>query len=176
MAVSDVSAKHGHLIESALQPLHDVHGVDTARAHGPDDPDARGVLKPGNTRQVRTRVGTPVTQERQDFRFERIIHFFFLSLANKVHGPSRLPLPPPLRLRTRARAPTTCGLKPNGRSHEPEARIPTNSLHPRESPQGSAYHGSASCRWSSGDRTPRKSRIPCRRPKCSRRGIPCRAP
>src|SRR5208337_429324 len=74
VAISRVAAAHEDAIRPLREGLDDQIGVDHARAHHPDDPDARGILDSGDTRQVSARIRAPVAAQRDNQRLEGLAH------------------------------------------------------------------------------------------------------
>jgi len=51
-----------------LKGLDDIKRIDSSRAGNSDDPDIGRILNPADTRQIGSRVGTPVADDGGDFR------------------------------------------------------------------------------------------------------------
>ncbi len=64
MTVPRMTSQNHHRIISSEEGLRDEDRIDSSRTHHPDDSCIGGILKTGDTRQVCTRIGTPVTEER----------------------------------------------------------------------------------------------------------------
>lgn len=88
MAVSEVSAEDEHSIEAASKAFDHMERIDPARAHRSKNPDGRGILEAGNPCQIRSGVGTPVTEESKYLGLEGFFHCFISSL--KVAAPPAL--------------------------------------------------------------------------------------
>jgi hypothetical protein len=77
MAVTEMSPRHQDAVASLPESLDDKIGIDPAGAHDAHGPQVGWILQPGNTGQVSAGIGTPVAQERYDFRLE-ITHIVIL--------------------------------------------------------------------------------------------------
>jgi hypothetical protein len=70
MAVADVSAGHQHPIATFLKSADDKQRVHSSGAHDPHGPQVGRILQPGDASQIRTRIGTPVTQKGDNLRLK----------------------------------------------------------------------------------------------------------
>lgn len=74
MTFTRVSPTYKHGIDTTGEGLQNEDWIDSSRAHDPDNPHVRGVLKPGNASQIGPGIGTPVAQEGNYFRLKLIWH------------------------------------------------------------------------------------------------------
>src|ERR1035441_6640630 len=75
VTVSGMAAAHEDAIRPLSERLNDQVGMHHARAHDAYDANTRRVLAAGHARQVRACIGAPVATQRDNQRFEGIVHY-----------------------------------------------------------------------------------------------------
>jgi hypothetical protein len=72
-----MSAGHQHAVGAILKGLHDIKGVDPARAGNPDNPDIGRILNPADPRQVRPGISAPIADDGNNLRFPAFFSLIF---------------------------------------------------------------------------------------------------
>jgi hypothetical protein len=67
MTFADVSTRDKDAVRALLKCFQNVGRNEHARAHQPDQPDARRILHSAYTREIGSCIGTPIARERYDF-------------------------------------------------------------------------------------------------------------
>ena len=82
MAVPDVSSAHQHPVRPALKGTENEMGGYRCRAHDPNGMNVGGILHSAYSGKVSRSIGTPITEECDNFRFKSIL--FHLSLLFRI--------------------------------------------------------------------------------------------
>jgi hypothetical protein len=74
MTFAQVSATHQHPVSTLGKSVDDQIRVYHTGTHHPDNPAVRGILDPGNSGQISTGIGAPITEEGDNKGFVFITH------------------------------------------------------------------------------------------------------
>jgi len=80
MAIAEMSPGDQNAVRPLFVGFQDKYRIHAPGTHHPYRTDIGGVLKPGNSCQVGTRIGTPVAEKCNDFRF-KLSHNIILILG-----------------------------------------------------------------------------------------------
>lgn len=72
MAFAQMSATGKDAVRAVDKAFDDEDRIDSSRAHHPNDPDMRRILKAGHAGGIGGSIAAPVAKETQDFRFESV--------------------------------------------------------------------------------------------------------
>jgi hypothetical protein len=84
MAITEMSPGNQYTVTSLFKRLQNKQRVDSARTHDAHGSDVGWILQPGYTGQIRTGIGTPVTQKSNYFWFKFIHYTTSLSIPDKT--------------------------------------------------------------------------------------------
>lgn len=153
MAITEMSPGDQYAVTSLFKSLQNKQRVDSARTHDAYGSNVGWILQPGYTGQIRTGIGTPVTQKSNYFWLK-----FFHSTTSLV-------------IITSLSAPFFSIRIISPGVLDDSIIYPFTPLH-KSKPQF-ADPGNGACRWPAVDKKRHTARTLCRKRKYSLPDIPC---